>query len=144
MHTRKGQKRRKVKVKWGCVWLSRRGNFLFGRNHKLFTKSMFHFRTFPASLTSTLPFTFWSCSWIRAVSHPWPLQWNSRHCEISVTQGSSGEPVRHGKKTVHDLRSAAPRTSRRLPCQFSAVPPRHLVPSYTSALLWSMHHKPSV
>lgn len=59
---------------------------------------MFHFRTFPASLTSTLPFTFWSCRWIRAVSHPWPLQWNGRHREISVTQRSSGEPVRHGKR----------------------------------------------
>lgn len=73
---------------------------------------------------------------------PVTARWNSRHCKISATQRSSGEPARHGKRQFviyAGLRRTRPNDSH----ASWALSPWRLALSYTSVLLWSINHKPS-
>lgn len=115
---KKKTKKKKEEESWILNW-----------NHVPFSQ------LFPPSLTSTLAsFYLWSRRWTRPVSDPRPVPRNSRHCEMSVTQGSSGRAGQARKDTVHDLRRAAPNATQRLPRRTATVPtaaPQHLPPSHT-------------
>lgn len=72
LHTSAHQsvRRDKSTVKWRCVWLSEKRNF-FGV-HREFVCNFFFF-SFSCIAHFSIPLYLWSRSWIRTVSHPWPL-----------------------------------------------------------------------